>query len=270
MSSAAEPDAPAVGKVLFRSILRPASSPITISLLSILIGLLLWQVLAGSLGSSLLPSPGNVVHAAIQIGAGVIAANFAASLERIAIGYAAGVLLAIPVGLLVGWYRGVRLAVDPWIQFFRNVPPLALIPFVVVLFGIGELPKDIVIGLAAFLPVTVAVIQGVIDADRTLINSARVLGANQLNIFLRVVIPAAMPVFLVGLRIALGNCWGTLVAAELISSRSGLGYMISQGELYFNIAEIFIGIVLIGVAGLSMDRLLYMLQQRLTAWQERR
>ncbi|MGH7102421.1 MAG: ABC transporter permease [Acetobacteraceae bacterium] len=257
----------------------PASPPsrlttgarhVAISLVSIAAGLLLWQLASVGLHSSLFPTPAGVMHAALHLGAGIIARNFAASLRRIAIGYLGGAVLAIPVGLLVGWYRGARLALDPWIQFARNVPPLALIPFVIVLFGIGEFPKVLVIGLAAFLPITVAAIQGVIDADRTLIDAARVLGAGQADIFLRVVIPAAMPVFLVGLRIALGNCWGTLVAAELISSRSGLGYMISQGELYFNIAEIFIGIVLIGLAGLAMDRLFYLLQQHLTAWQERR
>ncbi|MDA8050675.1 MAG: ABC transporter permease [Rhodospirillales bacterium] len=268
MNLSAEPDTPPLPAAEPR--LAAGGRYVAISLLSVLTGLLLWEAVAAGLRSSLLPTPAGVVHAALGMGVGVIARNFAASLRRIAIGYAGGVLLAIPVGLLVGWYRGARLALDPWIQFLRNVPPLALIPFVIVLFGIGELPKYLVIGLAAFLPVTVALIQGVIDADHVLIDAARVLGANQFDVFLRVVIPGAMPVFFVGLRIALGNCWGTLVAAELIASRSGLGYMISQGELYFNIAEIFIGIVLIGLAGLAMDRLFYLFQQRLTAWQERR
>jgi NitT/TauT family transport system permease protein len=140
----------------------------------------------------------------------------------------------------------------------------------IILLGIGSLPKYLVIALAAFLPTVVAIQQGVTDVDITLLNAARVLGAKQGTIFRRVVIPAVMPMAFTGMRIALGNSWATLVAAELIASQSGLGYITLQGQLYFDIPEIIIGILLIGTLGVMMDRLIYVTQVRLTSWQERR
>ncbi|RXH11427.1 ABC transporter permease [Bradyrhizobium guangzhouense] len=233
-------------------------------------GLLLWEIASLLSHTALLPSPVEVVATAEKMGLWVILVHAAASISRILVGFVAGSTLAIVVGLLMGWYGLFRAATDPWIQFFRAVPPLALIPLVTLLLGINELPKYVVIGLAAFLPVTVAVAQGVLDVDSGLINVARVLGSSQARIFRSVVIPAASPVIMIGLRIGLGNCWGTLVAAELIASRSGLGYMTSQGAMYFDVPEIFLGIVLIGVCGIIMDRMLHAVQQHVTAWQERR
>ncbi len=237
---------------------------------SILVGLAIWQVASQLVGSTLMSSPSQVVRWASSYGLSNIMANAEASWRRVLVGFLAGSAAAIPTGLLMGWYRPIRTAFDPWIQFFRNVPALALIPLMILLLGIGETPKYVVIAIAAFLPTTVAVLQGVMDVDRNLINAAKVLGAKQRQIFRLVVIPSASPVILVGSRLALGSCWGTVVAAELISSKSGLGYMSSEGQLYFNVPEIYLSIILIGVSGLLMDRAMYLLQQHLTKWQERR
>lgn len=233
-------------------------------------GIVIWYVAASIARSTLFPTPVAVARAAAALTRqGVLIPDILVSLQRIAIGFCGGVLAAVPVGFAMAWYRGIRGVLDPWIQFLRAIPPLAMIPLVIILLGIGELPKYLVIGLAAFLPTTVAVFQGVVDVDSNLINAAKVLGTPRRAVFTRVVIPASSPMILTGMRIALGNAWATLVAAELIASRSGLGYMTSQGQLYFDVKEIYIGIVAIGILGLLMDRIIYLSQQRLTSWQER-
>jgi NitT/TauT family transport system permease protein len=116
----------------------------------------------------------------------------------------------------------------------------------------------------------VAAFQGVVDVDSTLINAARVLGAPDRVIFLKVVIPAATPFLLVGMRIGLGSAWATVVAAELIAADKGLGYEMTHAQTYYDIPTIFVGLITIGVIGLVMDRLLLLAERRLTGWQERR
>jgi NitT/TauT family transport system permease protein len=139
-----------------------------------------------------------------------------------------------------------------------------------VLMGIGEVPKIFVIFLAAFLACVIATYQGVVSVDRTLINAARVLGSKDGGIFLRVVVPASSPFILVGMRVGLGSAWGTLVAAELLAAQRGLGRRMQEAQLYYDLATIFVGIVLIGIFGLVMDRLLLFAETKLTGWQERR
>lgn len=234
-------------------------------------GVAMWWASSSLVHSQLFPTPLAVVDEMARLfEKGQLTNDILASLGRVALGFTLGVLCAIPVGFATGWYSWVRGALEPWINFFRSVPPLALIPMAIILLGIGSLPKYLVIALAAFLPTVVAIQQGVTDVDITLLNAARVLGAKQGTIFRRVVIPAVMPMTFTGMRIALGNSWATLVAAELIASQSGLGYITLQGQLYFDIPEIIIGILLIGTLGVMMDRLIYVTQVRLTSWQERR
>lgn len=234
------------------------------------VGIFIWWVSASLVHSHLFPTPSAVIDEMVRLfEKGQLTKDILASLGRVALGYSLGVICAVPIGFATGWYGWVRGALEPWINFFRSVPPLALIPMAIILLGIGSLPKYLVIALAAFLPTVVAIQQGVTDVDATLVNAALVLGANQRTIFRRVVIPAVMPMAFTGMRIALGNSWATLVAAELIASQSGLGYITLQGQLYFDIPEIIIGVLLIGILGVIMDRLIYFTQIRLTSWQER-
>lgn len=170
----------------------------------------------------------------------------------------------------MGWYTTARGIFEPWIQFFRTIPPLALLPLVLVLMGIGELPKVFVIFLAAFLACVISTYQGVVNVDRTLINAARVLGAKDASIFVRVVVPASTPFILVGMRVGLGSSWATLVAAELLAAPAGLGKRMQDAQLYYDLPTIFVGIVCIGILGLLMDRLLLLAEAKLTGWQERR
>lgn len=237
---------------------------------SLALGLGMWG-LASWLGFADLPGPWEVARRGADLTAGgTLTADVLASLRRVLTGFALGTLLAIPVGFLMGWYGIARGLIEPWVQFFRTVPPLAVIPLAIVVMGIGETPKIFVIFLAAFLSSVVATYQGVVDVDKTLINAARVLGASDLIVFVRVVVPASAPFILVGMRIGLGSAWGTLVAAELIAAQQGLGFRMQQAQLYYDLSTIFVGLITIGLLGLAMDRLLLLAERRLMGWQERR
>ncbi|MGV9314041.1 ABC transporter permease [Streptomyces sp. NPDC003691] len=237
---------------------------------SVAAGIGLWQ-LAAALGTAGVPGPGPVAARAAELLAdGTLTADAVASVRRVLTGWSLGTAAAIPVGALMGWYPAARALLEPWVQFFRVVPPLAIIPLTIVLLGIDEPAKITVIFLAAFLSTVVSVFQGVVAVDRTLVDAARVLGARDPGIFVRVVVPATVPFLFVGARVGLGAAWSTLVAAELIAAQQGLGYRMQQAQLYYDLETIFVGIVAIGTLGLLMDRLLIAAERRATVWQERR
>ncbi len=241
-----------------------------INLLSASVALGLW-FLVGVLDLKGIPSPLEVWRAGVRSAqSGVLVADIVASLQRVLTGLVLGVLCAIPVAFAMGWYRIARAVMEPWIQFLRTVPPIALIPLVVVLFGIGEVPKIMIIFFAAFLTAIISIYQGVVDTDRTLINAARVLGASDRDVFLRVVVPAAMPFVFVGIRIALAASWSTLVASELVAAQRGLGYRMQIAGLYFDLPTIYLNILVIGMFGFLMDRILLLFEGRLLGWQERK
>jgi NitT/TauT family transport system permease protein len=242
---------------------------LALNVLSAVLGIGIWWVLAAS-GYDL-PTPPEVAERGWELTRdGTLLEDSVASLRRVLIGFALGCAVAVPVGFLMGWYAVARALIEPWVQFFRTIPPLALIPLAIVLMGIDETPKIFVIFLAAFLACVIATFQGVVAVDRTLINAARVLGAGDWTIFRRVVVPASTPFILVGMRVGLGSSWATLVAAELIAAQAGLGYRMKNAQLYYDLPTIFVGIIAIGVLGLVMDRMLLVAERRLTVWQERR
>lgn len=219
---------------------------------------------------SLLPLPSSVWQALVEdISGGSLWLNTWASLQRVFVGFAIAVVTAIPVGLVLGWYRVVQGLVEPIIQFLRVIPPIAIIPLVIVYLGIGESAKIFLIWFSAFLTIVISVYGGIRSIDATLIRAGRVLGAKDVDIFLDIAIPASIPFIFVGMRLGLATAWSTLVAAELIASSEGLGFLIIQSGQYRDLARVLLGITIIGVIGLLMDRLILALDKRLTRWQER-
>ncbi|MFG2025929.1 ABC transporter permease [Streptomyces sp. NPDC048825] len=252
-----------------RRVPRRAGRPLVLNLVALAIGLTVWAL--ASLGVENLAGPVNVAERSGEmIADGSLLDDTLASLRRVFLGFAMGTVVAVPIGFLMGWYPLARGLIEPFVQFFRTIPPLALIPLAIVLMGIGETPKIFVIFLAAFMSCVVAAYQGVVDVDRTLINAARVLGASDRTIFVKIVIPASTPFILVGMRIGLGASWATVVAAELIGAQEGLGFRMQKASTWYEIPTIFVALITIGVLGLAMDRLLLLAERRLTGWQERR
>jgi NitT/TauT family transport system permease protein len=242
---------------------------LVINIVAVVFGISMWALVT-SYGVVGLPTPLAVARqAVIQAQSGLLWSDALASLGRVFTGFALGILVAIPVGFLMGWYKVARAIIEPYVQFFRTIPPLAIIPLAIVTMGIDETPKIFVIFLASFLSSVVATYQGVISVDRTMINAARVLGANDFTIFRRVIVPASLPYIMVGVRIGLGSSWSTVVAAELIAAQSGLGFRMQQAQLYYDLATIFVSLISIGILGLIMDRIVMAIDSVLTAWQEK-
>lgn len=240
-----------------------------LNIFAVVVGIALWWAVTAT-GVVGLPTPTQVAAAALgEAKSGALLDDALASLGRVLAGFCLGIIVAIPVGFLMGWYRVARGIIEPYVQFFRTIPPLAIIPLAIVTMGIDEPPKIFVIFLAAFLSSVVATYQGVISVDKTLINAARVLGAGDFTIFRRVVIPASTPYIMVGVRIGLGSSWATVVAAELIAAQSGLGYRMQQAQLYYDLPTIFVSLIAIGILGLIMDRMVMAADRVLTAWQEK-
>jgi NitT/TauT family transport system permease protein len=248
---------------------RPGIPRWALNAVSVVLGIGLWWGISAA-GFDIPAPPAVVKRFGELLADGTLEQDILASLLRVLIGFLLGVAVAIPVGFLMGWYSIARGLLEPWVQFFRTIPPLAIIPLAIVLMGIGETPKIFVIFLASFLACVIATFQGVVNVDKTLINAARVLGAKDGTIFTRVVVPASTPFILVGMRVGLGSSWATLVAAELIAAQQGLGYRMQSAQLYYDLTTIFVALITIGVLGLLMDRILLFAERHLTSWQERR
>jgi NitT/TauT family transport system permease protein len=238
--------------------------------LSFAIMLLLWAAISAIPGiGAVIVGPAKVFKIfLVDIANGKLLVNIEVSLLRVLGGFALGLAASIPVAFLLGWYKPFRLIVEPWIQFFRTIPPIALIPLVIVIFGIGTSAKIAIIFFAVFLVMVVTIYQGVKNVDATLIKAARVLDATSKDIFLDVIVPASFPYILVGVRLGLATALTTLVAAELTGSSQGLGNMIQEAALYFNMEEVMLGIIIIGVIGFIADKTVLFLEKKLTGWQE--
>ena len=195
--------------------------------------------------------------------------DVAISSARVLSGLVLGIALAVPVGFLLGWYRPIGRLFDPVINFFRALPPIALIPLVIVYFGIGEPAKVIILFYAAFFSGVIVMYEGIAQLNPLFVRVSRTLGATDGEIFRYVIVPLAVPHVLTALRVALGVTWATLVAAELVAAQRGLGAVIQNASNYFQITTIYAGIVCIGVVALLMDAALRALSRRLVDWQER-
>jgi NitT/TauT family transport system permease protein len=163
----------------------------------------------------------------------------------------------------------VRRFIDPLINFFRALPPIALIPLVIVYFGIEETAKVVILFYAAFFAGVIVMYEGIAQISPIYVRVARTLGAKDLEIFARVIVPLTVPHMLTALRVALGVAWATLVASELIAARQGLGSLIQNAASFFQLDIIYVGIICIGFIALAMDVALRAAARRLVAWQER-
>ncbi len=193
-----------------------------------------------------------------------------ASMRSVGIGFLLGFLFGVPVAFLMAWYRPVRFILEPWIQFVRNIPPLAYVPLVVLAAGVGAKAQIVVICIATFLTITVTVFQGVINVDETLIKAARVLGANDTVLFIKVIFPATTPFIITAVRLGISVALTTLIAAESTGAVAGLGMRIKALSQVFENAEMMFYIIVVGVIGMLAEKILKFFERRLTSWQEKR
>ena len=205
----------------------------------------------------MMPPPTAVISAAADlIARGVLLTHIVDSLKRVLLAVGAAAVLGVPLGLAMGWSKRFRAAVDPLLEFIRPIPPLAWIPLSILWFGIGDVQIVYIIFLAAFFPVVLNSLAGARDVDTYLVRAGLSLGARPRELFLTVVLPAALPHIFTGIRIGLGIGWMALVAGELVAAPSGLGYMINNARTLFRSDYILLGMVLIGALGLVLDYLM--------------
>ena len=252
----------------------PLSRQLTLSFSTLAVLLAAWwAVTAMALISPLfLPPPGQVFHKLLVIAGpqgfmdATLWQHLAASLTRIVIALAAATIVGVPVGIAMGLNPTVRGILDPLIELYRPVPPLAWLPLVIIWFGIGETPKILLIYLAIFAPVVMATLAGVKSAQPVRIRAAQSLGASRMQVLWLVILPGALPDILTGLRIGLGVGWSTLVAAELIAATRGLGFMVQSAGEFLATDVVLAGIAVIAIIAFLLELGLRALQRRLTPW----
>jgi taurine transport system permease protein len=192
--------------------------------------------------------------------------HVSASLFRIVTAAAIATVVGIPVGLLMGLNRWVKGVLDTPIEFYWPLPPLAYLPLMIIWLGIGETSKVTLLVLAMFAPICLSAQAGVRSLPIERVNAARSLGAKPWQLLVSIVLPSALPEILTGLRIALGVGWGTLVAAELIASTRGIGYMIMSASQFLATDVVFVGIGIIAACAFSFSAAIRMLESVLVPW----
>jgi len=217
--------------------------------------LVAWHVAIKFQSNPLLPGPLAVASGLLELATrGLMLKYVVASLFRVTWGFAGAALLAIPIGLAIGWYRRVELAINPFIQILRPISPLAWIPIAILWFGVGDVAAIFLIFLASFLPLTVTAINAVESIPEVYVNAGRNFGLRHSQLVYRVLYPAVMPHLIIGLRITLGIAWLVVVAAEMIAVNSGLGFLIVDARNAGNRYDLVVaGMVMIGVIGLLLD-----------------
>jgi NitT/TauT family transport system permease protein len=214
-----------------------------------------WHVAVERQAVHILPGPLAVLAGIAELAQrGLLLKYIVASLFRVTWGYVTAAMLAIPIGLTIGWYRRSEMALNPLIQIFRPISPLAWIPISILWFGVGDLAAIFLIFLASFLPLTVTAMNAVAGIPTVYVNAGRNFGLSQSQLVYRVLYPAVVPQLIIGLRITLGIAWLVVVAAEMIAVNSGLGFLIVDARNAGNRYDLVVaGMVLIGIIGLLLD-----------------
>lgn len=225
--------------------------------------ILVWQavIFFGDFNEALFPGPITVFSALVElIKDGTLFVHIKDSMRRFAIGYVLAGALAIVLGLLLGRSSWIWPIVDPVVQLLRPISPVAWSPFIVLTFGIGDLPAIVIIFIAAFFPILLTTIKGVKNIDPQHLKLASNLQFNKFDVYRKIIIPAALPSIMNGLHLALGTAWIFLVAGEMVGSQSGLGYLIVDARNMLHLPNVLAGIVVIGIIGLLLDRLITVVQ----------
>ncbi|EIE2973051.1 TPA: taurine ABC transporter permease TauC [Escherichia coli] len=252
----------------------PLSRQVTLSIGTLAVLLTVWWAVAALqlISPLFLPPPQQVLAKLLTIAGpqgfmdATLWQHLAASLTRILLALLAAVLIGIPVGIAMGLSPTVRGILDPIIELYRPVPPLAYLPLMVIWFGIGETSKILLIYLAIFAPVAMSALAGVKSAQQVRIRATQSLGASRAQVLWFVILPGALPEILTGLRIGLGVGWSTLVAAELIAATRGLGFMVQSAGEFLVTDVVLAGIAVIAIIAFLLELGLRALQRRLTPW----
>jgi NitT/TauT family transport system permease protein len=226
-----------------------------------------WLPRLGVVDATFLPPLSEVLAAWWHlVTSGELWAHVQASVVRSLSGFGLAVVAAIPLGLVIGWYKPVAVLVNPLLEVFRNTAALALLPVFVLILGLGETSKIAIIFYACTWPILLNTISGVRTVDPLLIKSARSLGLGPVRLFQKVVLPAAVPTIFTGIRLAGAFSILILIAAEMVGAKAGLGYLINYAQYNFAVPDMYAGIITISAIGLGVNQLLVVVERRFSTW----
>ena len=231
--------------------------------------IILWQVSSslGWLPPNILPAPTSVLQAAwVKLQDGSLIDNLGVSFARAMSGLIIGGAIGFSLGLLNGLSKTGEMLLDPTLQMIRNIPHLALIPLVIIWFGIGESARLFLVALGVFFPIYLNTLHGVRNVDPQLIEMGRIYGMNNRTLFLKVILPGALPSIFVGLRFALGVMWLTLIVAETIAANSGIGHMAMAAREFMQTDIVVLSIVIYAILGKLADSATRALERKFLAW----
>jgi ABC-type nitrate/sulfonate/bicarbonate transport system permease component len=237
--------------------------------LSVGIFLSIWQaVTAARLVPELfLPGPTDIfAELGVLIREGKLWNDLLVSGHELVLGYGLAIVVAIPVGILMGWYRGLSWALDPFVSFFYSTPRIALLPLFIIWFGIGINSKIAIIFLGAFFPILINTVAGMHNIEPGLIKVARSYGASDLQIFRTVALPGSVPFTLTGLRLGIGHALIGVVVGELIAAQAGIGLMMANAGATYQTSRVFVGLFILAFAGLALTYILQLLERRFQSW----
>jgi len=231
--------------------------------------IIVWQLLSqlGLIPTRILPAPTQIVEAAFRLaGTGELTRNIGISLYRALVGFAIGGGIGLFLGVLNGLSKPAELLLDGSLQMVRNIPHLALIPLVILWFGIGDQARIFLVILGVFFPIYINTFAGIRSIEPNLLEMGRVYGLKRQELFWQIVVPGALPSMLVGLRYALGLMWLTLIVAETIAANSGIGYMAMNAREFMQTDVVVLSILLYAVLGKLADSIVRVLEKQLLAW----
>jgi NitT/TauT family transport system permease protein len=259
------PPLPALGVIWAR--LQPAIE----KSIAIIVFLLAWEIAPrlGLINCTFLPPFSEVILRGIEYAAaGKLLPQILISVERAAGGFALGVVTAVPLGILLGWYRPLERILNPLLQLLRQTNPVSLFPVFIMFFGIGYLTNVAIIYWVVVWPILLGTVNGVTYVDPALVKYARSVGLRPVPLLIKVVFPSAVPSIITGMRLAATYSFLMLVISEMVGASSGLGYLIVNAQYLMSIHLLYVGVIVLALLGIAANWLLVLLERRLTAWKQ--
>jgi len=236
----------------------------------------LWALIAalGIVPELFVPSPASVWRAFLATlitgyRGSTLLGHLGMSLARVLGGFVLAVVTAVPLGLLMGRKPAVQAALDPLVEFYRPLPPLAYYTLLIVWLGIGDASKIALLYLAAFPPLSISAMSAVRGINPRRIESAQCLGADGFSLFSRIIVPSCLPEIFTGLRVSIGFTYTTLVSSEIVAAANGIGWMVLDASRFLRTDVIFVSIIVMGLTGLLLDRAIRFIERRLIPWKGR-
>ncbi|MEG0750716.1 MAG: ABC transporter permease [Oscillospiraceae bacterium] len=202
----------------------------------------------------------------VPIGKQVLPVHVLISFSRVMVGYLVGSVIGVLLGLIMGYSKVGKAIINPIFELFRPIPTIAWIPLAIMWFGVGELPKYFITFMSTFFTVTINTYAGTRSVDPVLLGAAKMLGANKRQMFLKVIFPSCVPHIFAGLQVSLSTSWMSVMAAEMVSSVAGVGWVIIMGQYNADTTQILVGMFAIGITGLLLSTLMEFVERRLCAW----